>query len=271
MFISHPVVLALSFLGAFSYHIFLLGIRRVLKYQLLFYIPMLLIVALINPAFNHYGVTVLFYLHTGPVTVEAVVYGIVLAVMLWVSLVWFSNVNQIMTTDRFVYLFGRVTPVLSLVLSMVFRLVPRYRKRLQVIRNGQKCLGRDTHSSNIFRKMKSGVEEMSMLMTWALENGIDTADSMRARGYGTAKRTSYSIFRFRLQDKVIVTAGALFYGISLFGFWKGNSFAQYNPQIIIQGLPLTWESTMTYLCWFIFVMLPIELNIFQRVFQEVRS
>lgn len=270
MFISHPVILLLSFFGAFSYNIFLLGIRKVLKFQFLCCIPMFLIVALINPAFNHYGVTILFYLHTGPVTMESLVYGLVLAVMLWVAVIWFSNVNQVMTTDRFVYLFGRFTPALSLVLSMVFRLVPRYRKRLQVIRNGQKCLGRDIHSKNIVYKMKSGIDELSILVSWALENGIDTADSMRARGYGVAKRTSYSIFRFRLQDKIVAAVGMLLYGISVYGFWRGNSFAQYNPQIMIQGVPLSWESALTYLAWFLFAMLPVELYILDKFFQEVR-
>lgn len=68
----------------------------------------------------------LFYLKTGPVTLEAIVYGLVLASMLFISILWFSCYNKVMTTDKFVYLFGRVIPALSLVLSMVFRFVPRF-------------------------------------------------------------------------------------------------------------------------------------------------
>ncbi len=72
----------------------------------------------------------LFYLKTGPVTLEAIVYGLVLASMLFISILWFSCYNKVMTTDKFVYLFGRVIPALSLVLSMVFRFVPRFGQQL---------------------------------------------------------------------------------------------------------------------------------------------
>lgn len=115
---SHPVFLGISFLGAFCYASRLQGWQRVLKFNLLATLPAMIIVAFINPAFNHYGVTMLFYLKTGPVTLEAIVYGLVLASMLFISILWFSCYNKVMTTDKFVYLFGRVIPALSLVLFL---------------------------------------------------------------------------------------------------------------------------------------------------------
>ena len=85
---SHPVFLGISFLGAFCYASRLQGWQRVLKFNLLATLPAMIIVAFINPAFNHYGVTMLFYLKTGPVTLEAIVYGLVLASMLFISILW---------------------------------------------------------------------------------------------------------------------------------------------------------------------------------------
>ncbi len=38
------------------------------------------------------------------------------------------------------------------------------------------------------------------MVTWSLENAIETADSMRARGYGLPGRTSFSIYRFDSRD-----------------------------------------------------------------------
>ena len=271
MLISHPAVLLCSFAGALCYQCRLTGIRKTLHRQCLYFLPAFLLVALINPAFNHYGVTVLFYLKTGPVTLEAVVYGIVLSGMLWTALLWFFNVNEVMTTDKFAYLFGRLSPALSLVLSMVFRLVPRYKKRLADIRTGQKCLGKDSSSLHLPGRIRSGAAELSMLMTWALENGIDTADSMKARGYGTAKRTSYSIFVWRRQDKWILSIAGVLFGLCLLGFCKGNAFAQYNPQILLGGFPLSAESIFVYGIWLLFVLLPAGADRIDKWIREVSA
>ena len=40
----------------------------------------------------------------------------------------------------------------------------------------------------------------SIMVTWALENAVDTADSMRARGYGLPGRTAFSIYPMERRD-----------------------------------------------------------------------
>lgn len=260
IFFNHPLILIISFIGAFLYNVQLKGFRKVLKGQLLFMLPAFFVVALINPVFNHYGVTVLFSLKTGPVTVEAIVYGIVLAGILLTSLMWFSGFNEVMTTDRFVYLFGRFAPALSLVLSMVFRFVPRFTKQLKKIRNGQKCVGRDMAGQTLVGKIRMGVKEVSMLVTWGLESGLDTADSMRARGYGVGKRTAYSVFSFTKRDWIVSVVLVIFYGGVLWGIHQGYAYALYNPIIEMAGIPLGIPSAIFYLAWFVCCMLPVMLQ-----------
>lgn len=249
MFISHPVLLSLSFAGAAAYAVRLKGWKSVLKFNMLGMLPAMIIVAFINPAFNHYGVTMLFYLKTGPVTLEAIVYGIVLASMLFIAILWFSCYNEVMTTDKFVYLFGRVIPSLSLVLSMVFRFVPRFGQQLKVIRNSQKSVGRDLSNGNIIRKIRYGITLFSILVTWALENAIDTSDSMSARGYGLKGRTAFSIFRFDRRDGIITGILLGLTAVCFSGFYTGTAAAQYNPRIIIGGIPVTPQSVAVYLAW----------------------
>lgn len=65
MFVTHPVLLGISFVTAVVYSCLLKGIGRTIKFNLVFAIPSMVIVALINPLFNHYGVTVIGYLHNG--------------------------------------------------------------------------------------------------------------------------------------------------------------------------------------------------------------
>ena len=265
MFISHPILLGISFLGAFSYAVFLKGARQVFKFNLLFTLPAMIIVAFINPAFNHYGVTTLFYLKTGPVTLEAMIYGIVLSSMLFIAILWFTCYNEVMTTDKFVYLFGRIIPSLSLVLSMVFRFVPRFGAQLKVIRNGQKSVGRDMSNGNLIEKIKYGIKILSILVTWALENAIETSDSMRARGYGLKGRTAFSIFRFDKRDKMISAVLLGNMAVCGIGFYHGTAFAQYNPVIKIGGFPLKGLNLVFYLSWTAFCFFPVLLDVYENM------
>ena len=60
-------------------------------------LPLLIITALINPAFNHEGGTILTYLRDGNFNVESITYGIAAAVMLITVISWFSCYNAVMT------------------------------------------------------------------------------------------------------------------------------------------------------------------------------
>ena len=159
MFSQHPLILAVSYAGAVSYGILLNGAGKTLRQSFLFTLPALLIIALLNPMFNHYGVTMLYYIESSGnwVTLEALVYGVVLGTVMFVVIQWFSCYNQVMTSDKFVYLFGRIIPALSLVLSMALRFVPEFLHQLKVIRNGQKGMGRDVSEGSLFQRIRYGL------------------------------------------------------------------------------------------------------------------
>lgn len=260
VFLNHPVLLGISFLAALFYAVILKGWQKVVKFNLLFTLPVMVIIAFLNPAFNHYGVTFLFYLKTGPVTLESLVYGVVLAAMLFIAILWFTCYNAVMTTDKFVYLFGRLIPALSLVLSMVFRFVPRFAAQLKVIRNGQKAVGRDVSNGKLPARILHGIRILSILITWALENAVETSDSMRARGYGLKGRTAFSIFRFDRRDLGVTLTLAGLMGVCAAGFASGVSYASYNPMIRIGGLPLDGAGIATWLAWAAFCFFPVVLH-----------
>ena len=131
MVFMHPLCLGVSLCCAFTYSIYLNG-RKAIKFNFIFLLPMLLVMAIVNPAFNHEGETILIYLRNGnPLTLESILYGAAAAAMIVAVIAWFSCYNAVMTSDKFIYLFGRVIPSLSLILSMVFRFVPRFRGTAQ--------------------------------------------------------------------------------------------------------------------------------------------
>jgi len=143
MIFMHPVCLIISFVCAFSYSFYIKG-KKAWKFNLAFILPVLILTAVINPVFNHQGMTILAYLPSGnPLILESVVYGGAAAFMLASVILWFSCYNAVMTSDKFVYLFGRIIPALSLILSMALRFVPRFTAQIKIISNAQKCVGRD--------------------------------------------------------------------------------------------------------------------------------
>ena len=273
MFIQHPVYLAVSFVAATAYSMWLNGVGKVLKINFLLTIPSLLIVALLNPMFNHYGVTLLLYIESSGnwVTLEALVYGIVLGRVLFIMILWFSCYNQIMTSDKFIYLFGRIIPAMSLMLSMALRFVPHFIAQLKVIRNGQKCVGMDVSNGKWFKKVRYALNMVSILVTWALENAIETADSMKSRGYGLKGRTAFSIYRFNRRDKILGGMLAVLFVVSGYGCCHGAAFSQYNPRILLAGFTIFGRvprqscspvlAVITFISFGIFCFLPLMLDL----------
>lgn len=202
MFLMNPVCLAVSLLAAILNAVWLNGKRTVL-FGLKFILPTVLLVMIINPVINHQGVTILGYLPwNNPLTLESAVYGAVSAAMLSAVVFWFSSVNTVMTSDKLVYLFGRIVPSLSLILSMALRFVPRFTKELRQVREAQKLLGKPSQGGMI-HSVKTAVRVISVMMSKAMENSIETADSMKARGYGLKGRTAYAKYQLHKSDIVI--------------------------------------------------------------------
>jgi len=197
----HPACLCISLVSAFTYSVMLKGKKQV-KTNLIYMLPTIIIMVLINPAFNHQGVTIIEYLPSGnPLTLESIIYGLCAAVMIVSVICHFSCYNEIMTSDKFIYLFGKIIPSMSLVISMTLRFVPKFLSQLKVVANAQKYMGRDVSRGSIIKRAKCGLNILSIMTTWSLENSIETADSMKSRGYGIPGRTAFSIFAFDKRDK----------------------------------------------------------------------
>ena len=200
-FFMHPVSLLISLVCGFIYSVMLKGKKQARK-NLIYMLPMIVAMALINPAFNHEGVTVIDYLPSGnPLTLESIIYGLCAAIMIVSVICHFSCYNEVMTSDKFIYLFGKIIPAMSLVISMTLRFVPKFASQLKVVTNAQRCMGRDVSNGSIIKRAKNGLNILSIMTTWSLENAIETADSMKSRGYGIPGRTAFSIFTFDKRDK----------------------------------------------------------------------
>ena len=257
--LNHPLAQGIALVCAMVYVISIDGKRSVL-FLLKYCLPMVILTAFINPAFNHEGTTILLYFSNGnPLTLESVLYGFSSGAMLVTLLLWFASFNRVMTSDKFIYLFGKVIPALSLVLSMSLRFVPKFKSQMATVTEAQRSIGRDVSSGSLWSRTKTAITIFSIMITWALENAIETADSMKSRGYGLKGRTAFSIYRFDERDKYTLTwfsfcglfllSGSL---LSAFGF-------RYFPNVRYAALDMT--TIPFYLVYFALCITPVVLNL----------
>jgi len=239
MLINHPLVQGLSLLGALLYMLNAQG-KDGLWFLLKVCVPMLLLTAFINPAFNHEGATILCYFPNGnPLTLESILYGLSAGGMLITVLLWFTSFHRVMTSDKLIYLFGKLIPALSLVLSMTLRFVPLFKARMTMVSEAQRSIGRDVSMGSLWQRTRIAIGILSITITWSLENAIETADSMKSRGYGLKGRTTFSLYR--MDERERYTLGwLLFCGAFLWAGKKVRVFGfRYFPNIRYASLDMT--------------------------------
>ena len=260
-FIINPFCLCISLVSGFTYSAMLKGTKQV-KTNLIYMLPMIIIMALMNPLFNHQGITIINYFPNGnPLTLEAIIYGICTAFMIASVICHFSCYNEIMTSDKFIYLFGKIIPSMSLIISMTLRFVPRFLHQFKVVAGARKCMGRDVNSGSIIKRAKNGLEILSIVTTWAMENAIETADSMKSRGYGTAKRTAYSIYKFDKRD-IKAFVYILLLGIyTLTGSLLGGMNVQFFPCVEFNKVSLFEISV--FIAYFMLCICPVIIELWE--------
>ncbi|MDE6728273.1 MAG: energy-coupling factor transporter transmembrane protein EcfT [Oscillospiraceae bacterium] len=259
MFFMHPIVLGISLFGAVCYHVKLNGCGSA-RFFLKFALPVTVLTAVINSLFNHRGETVLMWLHNGnPITLESVLYGLAAAVMMVGVLTWFGCCTAVMTADKLVYLFGRVIPSLSLVLSMTLRFVPRFADRFERVREARLCMGRPRSARG---RLKNALECFSVMTMWSLEGSIETADSMISRGYGLRGRTSYSLYVMTERDVCILTWLGLCAVFLISGAASGHFEWHYFPEVggSLTGAPL---DVALYAAYFAVCATPAVIDILE--------
>ena len=262
MVFLHPIFLAIAMSGAFAYGMSLNG-KRTFKFMLLFIIPMMIVAGSINPLFNHRGVTILRYIGDNPLTLESILYGIAIGVMFGTVILWFSCVNVVMTTDKLMYLFGRIVPAMSMIISMVLRFVPKFKNQIRLISDSQKCIGRDVSDGTFKKKVKHGIKILSIMISWALENAIDTADSMRSRGFGLPGRSSFTIYRFDVRDYKAMMFLTLLIATVVLGAFFGENNIRYFP--LIEVKPFNTLSVPVYASYALLCFAPLIINIREAV------
>lgn len=261
MFSMSPVFLAVTLVFSWLYSILLNG-KKAIKSNLLFTLPIVVIMAVINTFFTHNGATVLFYVNNSRITLEALLYGLAAAVLLSSIIVWFSCFNVVMTSDKLIYIFGKAAPVLGLTLSMIFRFIPLLKARFREISMGQRCMGRHV-TGGFMAKLRQVTKEVSILISWSLEAAIETSDSMEARGYGLPGRSSFHLFKMTPTDKVLLTGISISGIIGAVGCALGKTSIYYYPKVVLGQ----WDimTVITFAAYIALLAVPVIADILGEI------
>lgn len=235
--IQHPAYLIAEIVAGGVYYLLLSG-KKGCK-SILAMIPLFLFLTAINPLFNTYGETALFHIFRRPYTFEALLYGAAIAAMFVSMLLWFGCYNKVLTGDKFTSLFGNLIPAISLLLVMVFRMVPNFMRKTQQIIGARKSIGKGAgEAATNKEKLSDGMTALGSLTSWALEGSVVTGDSMRARGYGTVKRSSFMIYRMTATDWILLAVQIALLALVILAACFGQLNTAFTPELSVA--PVSW-------------------------------
>ena len=263
----------ISFLICISVLIALQCISHEFKGLIKFLIPMSLLIIILNPLTSHVGTTQIYITGNFSITLEALIYGILMSTSLLIILLVFTSYNRAVSYQEMLYLFSKRFPHISMVIIMALRFVPLLSYRLsdvnKVFNFNQK---RTTSGAGESRadKIKKNANKLAVVVSWSMEESMLTAKSMKARGYGIKKRTSYLSYNFRRIDYLFLSLILITTITSILGLLQGYGRIEVYPTI---SFNISRDILSIYYLSFLILLIPmIYMELRERmVWYEFRT
>lgn len=259
---THPAFLAVSYTCAFAYSVKLRGARAVVLNVAL--VPLAFLWGVWFATHTHFGVTMLGTTIIGNnITLESAVFGVVQGFMLTSVVMWLSCLFSVFTADKVVYLLGRVSPRLALILAIVLRAVPVVANRGKRIGVAQRGIGAGVGQGSVPRRIVHVVHHVSALVTWSADRFMEMAESMRSRGSRLRGRTAFSLYRFDNRDRSLALFLVALITVCGVGAAFGQPFMLYSPEIVANRFT---AATFVFLAvFFLLCITPLALQVFGEV------
>ena len=257
-FLQHPLYLIANIFASSTYYLLLNGTKGIKG--ILGILPLFLFITLLNPIINTRGDTILYIIFDRPYTLEALIYGATLAIIFLTMVLWLGCYSKIMTIDKFSSILGNFMPSIALLLVMLFRMIPNLihkTKTIIAVRNSIEKVTKTTSKLN--DKLTFGITVLGVMTSLALEGGVTTSDSMRARGYGSTKRTSFKIYKMSATDWSIIAIMLILSCVIISFALNGNMHAQFFPHMSIASIK--GQNILAFLAYLGFLIIPTVLQI----------
>lgn len=265
---TQPVFLLVGYVCAFIYSSYL-GKAKALIFNILAFI-FIIFYAFYYSSYNHFGVTNLAFNFIGnAITLESVYAGFVRGIHIASGAMWFYCTVKIVSSDKVIYLLGRVWPRLSLFVSIFLRFTPQVAVRFGRINKAQTSVGRGIGQGNLLQRIRNTIRVVSIVITWSLENFVESGMSMKSRGYTLKGRTAYSLYRFDNRDRSVVITMFFCLTVIAMGIMLDQTKMLINPHLVIN--PITALSYVFYAVYVFYCLLPMLLQIYAAVSSDFKK
>ena len=252
MFLSHPVIHAVSLAGGLIFQR-IIQRRKSFYKSLAVYLVILVTVTITNPIISQLGATVLFRIFGLKYTLQALLYGVDMGIMLVAVSSWCVNMSKVLTAEKITYLFAKRLPKTAMLISMTIRYIPLLRRRWTEVYRAQRSSGEFAGKTAIGR-ISAYLHAFSILIGWSLECAVESSRSMRARGYGGGKRTSFSVYRFKAGDSVFLAVLFLLFALTVAGSICGYTLISFYPTI--SAIDFRPQALITYAGFALMSLMP---------------
>lgn len=105
----------------------------------------------------------------------------------------------------------------------------------------------DRVTGRLSNRVKGRLRQSSVLMGWAMEDSLETADAMRARGWGACRqRTTYLPYRFTLRDAAVLLVLTVAAAVCIWASWTATNAYEFYPRLT----PIcAWWGYVPYAAW----------------------
>jgi len=188
---------------------------------------------------NHHGAIVLFRLPAawpmvgGPITLEALLYGLTGGLALVTLLLTFATFNIAVDQARLLRLTPGFVYQAGVVAGIAVAFVPQMVVTWAAIREAQEVRGHRV------RGVRDLLPLLLPLLVTALERAMQLAESMEARGFGGQVLAATPTERLRIQAALLAGLAALGVGTVGLGFWS-NRPALTGGLLAVGGAFLLW-------------------------------
>ena len=302
-FIFSDPYFVVTFLVLLLVLIALQGVSHELKNIMRLFIPLSILIMILNPLLNRTGAHKIYLWSGFFITYEAIAYGILMSLALLIVILVFSSYNRSVSYQEMLYIFSKKLPIISMIIVMALRFIPLINSRAIEVQklnnlknngiememgsdesNDSEALDLDEFNSNIntdydsklVNKLKSNkrvaaiIKEaktlgkiMGITVSWSLEESMFTAKSMKARGYNATERTSYLSYKFSNADFAFIALIIVTVGIIIVGLLHGVGMINIYPSIDFKFSNLPFN--IYYLAFIVFLLPLIYLEIKERI------
>lgn len=262
MLLFHPIILSMAIIMIAAVH-FIHDRCRSLQRWFFFIVISGLLIVILNPLFNERGRTLLFEILRHRFTLEAVIYGATTALTIIGVIALFVSFNEIMTPNKIFYLFSKILPQFAVLLMLTMRFIPLMGRRLEEISAVQISKGFSVREGTLKNRAKAGLLYVQVLLTYSLEEAIQTADSMKARGYGKRGRSAYEYFRFKTADFIAIGILVILFLLIVYGRFSGFALLLIYP--MLEPIRLSFMDTITMAEFLLFLAFPLFAEIGETI------